>query len=139
MAQRVVVVHGEDSAIENTVFDKTNSNPIAVAITDSDGTQITSFTSAATTDLDGGKVTVGTTAVELTITGTTSSFTITSDSDNTGKIWFGKSNVTNDGTNAIGLLTPGGSATITNYDDVTNSLYAVSDTAAQTVYKGACI
>ena len=45
MAQRVVIVDGAPTGaadIENTVFDKTNSNPLAVALVDEDGSQITS-------------------------------------------------------------------------------------------------
>jgi len=89
-------------------------------------------------DVEGGPVTVGTTAVELTFTGKTTSIFIQSDSDNTGKIWIGKSNVANDGANAMVQLEAGDSISL-DLDDASNALYAVSDTASQTVYKLALV
>jgi len=90
------------------------------------------------TGIEGAPVTVGTTAVELTSTGTTRSISIQSDQDNTGKVWFGLSNVTNAGANAFGRLDPGRAVTI-ELDDSSNAIYAVSDTAAQKVFKMAIV
>lgn len=86
----------------------------------------------------GGYVTVGTTAVELTFTGTTNAIHIESKITNTGTIWIGKSDVDNAGANSIASIQPGESLDI-RYDDSTNALYAVSDTAAQSVLKGAVL
>lgn len=89
-------------------------------------------------DFEGAPVTVGTTAVELTFTGTPTSIFIQSDHDNTGKIWVGKSTVTNAGANAMARLGIGESLSI-DYDDTDNAIYAISDTAAQKVFKLALI
>lgn len=83
---------------------------------------------------NGNKVTVGTSAVEMTFTGTTKSLSIQSDHDNAGKVWFGLSNVDDAGANAFGRLAPGQSVTL-DLNDSSVAIYAVSDTAAQTVYK----
>ena len=90
------------------------------------------------TDFEGAPVTVGTTAVELTFSGDTTTVFIQSDSDNTGAIWVGKSNVTNAGANAMARLNPGSSISLT-LDDASNAIYAVSDTAAQNVLKMALL
>lgn len=86
----------------------------------------------------GGPVTIGTTAVELTFSGKTKVISIKSASTNTGIIWFGASNVTNTGANALGELTADSSVEI-GLDDSITAIYAVSDTAAQTVYKAALV
>ena len=75
-------------------------------------------------------LTVGTTAVEITFTGETKAITISSDSLNTGFIYIGKSDVQSDGTNAIKKIYAGEELTI-DYNDATNALYIISDTAAQ--------
>jgi len=91
------------------------------------------------TDLDGGgKVSVGTTAVEITFTGTPESIIISADIDNTGTLYVGKSDVTNLGANAITFLNAGDAITL-EYDDTTNALYIVSDTASQNFWKGALL
>lgn len=91
------------------------------------------------TDMEGGGyVTVGTTAVELTFTGTTNTIHVESKITNTGTIWLGKSNVTSAGANSFASLQPGESIDL-RYNDATNALYAVSDTAAQSVLKGALL
>lgn len=88
------------------------------------------------TDLEGGgAVTIGTTAVNLTFTGTTRHIILTASQSNTGIIYIGKSNITNLGANALTFLMPGESLTL-DYNDATNALYAVSDTAAQSLFKG---
>lgn len=92
----------------------------------------------ASTDFEGSPVTIGTTAVEITFTGTTSSIMIESDVENTGFVYVGKSNVTNSGANAMTKLEPGASITI-ELNDSSNAIYAVSDTAGQTVYKMALL
>ena len=91
------------------------------------------------TDMEGGgKIAVGTTAVEATFTGTTKSIIITADNLNTGVLYIGESTVTNLGANAFTLLQAGESVTI-SYDDSSNAVYVVSDTAAQNFFKGALL
>jgi len=86
----------------------------------------------------GGKVSVGTTAVEATFTGTTQAITIAADYDNEGTLYVGKSNVANDGSNALTFLLPGDSVEL-SYNDVDNAVYVVSDTATQNFWKGAIL
>jgi hypothetical protein len=89
-------------------------------------------------DFEGGPVTVGTTAVELAFAGTTTSILIQSDPDNSGKVWVGKSNVTNAGANAMAQLEAGDAVSL-DLDDAANAIYAVSDTSAQNVFKLALV
>ena len=90
-------------------------------------------------DLEGkGFVAVGTSAVELTFTGKTESIIISSAITNTGIIYVGKSDVASDGSNAVAFLDVGESLVI-DYDDSTNAVYVVSDTAAQSVMVGASL
>lgn len=87
----------------------------------------------------GGKVSVGTAStVEVTFTGTTTSILISADTANTGKVFIGKSTVTNAGANSIAFLEAGESLTI-DYNDSTNAVYVISDTASQNFYKGALL
>jgi hypothetical protein len=87
----------------------------------------------------GGYISVGTTAVGCTFTGTpTHSIIISADPLNTGILYVGESNVTSAGANAIAFLQAGESITI-DYDDSTNVVYVVSDTAAQQFMKGALL
>ncbi len=86
----------------------------------------------------GGKISVGTTAVEATFTGTTETITITAHIDNSGVLYVGKSNVTNLGANAAYVLWAGMSVTL-DYNDDTNAVYVVSDTASQNFIKGATL
>jgi len=93
------------------------------------------------TDLFGtGLVSVGTTRVEVSLTGTTKSIVIQypAISTNTGTLYIGKSNVTNAGANAFCSLLPGMSARI-NYNDATNAIYVISNTASQKFIAGALI
>lgn len=91
------------------------------------------------TDLEGnGYVTIGTTQVELTYTGTTNTIHLESKDSNTGTIWIGKTGVTNSGGNSLASILPGQSLDI-KYDDATNALYAISDTAGQSLLKGALL
>jgi len=83
----------------------------------------------------GGSIVVGTSAVEITFTGETASVILSASQSNTWIIYIGKSNVTNTGANALTFLMPGESLSL-DYNDVTNALYAVSDTAAQSLFKG---
>lgn len=85
------------------------------------------------TQFEGGEVTVGTSAVELTFTDQTKTILIQADHDNTGSIWIGKSNVTSS-TNRMARLMAGESVTI-SLNDTSDPIYAVSDSAGQTVYK----
>jgi len=86
----------------------------------------------------GGVVSVGTAAVEMTFTGATKSIIITSYPTNTGLIFVGESNVTNAGANSLTVLQPSESLTL-DVDDSANAIYAVSDTAAQLIIKGALV
>lgn len=112
----------------------TNGNNLKISVEEANGA-----INPQRADLEGGGyVTVGTTAVELTFTAVTNTINIESKITNTGTIWIGKSNVTNTGANALFSLQAGQARSV-RYDDVTNSLYAVSDTASQSVLKGALI
>lgn len=86
----------------------------------------------------GGKISVGISAVEVTFTGTTKSIIITADSDNSGILYVGKSNVTNTGSNALLPLLPGESVTI-DYEDSTNGVYVVGSAVSQNFWKGSLI
>jgi len=89
-----------------------------------------------TTDLEGnGIVSVGTSAVEVEFTGIPQSIVITAPVANIGFLYIGASDVTNLGANALTSLQPGASLTM-DYNDVTNALYVVSDTAAQNFIAG---
>ncbi|KKM17929.1 hypothetical protein LCGC14_1670840 [marine sediment metagenome] len=74
----------------------------------------------------------------MTFASATESIIITADKDNTGLIFIGKSNVTNAGANAFAPLNAS-EALIIEFDDVSNGIYAVSDTASQNVWKGALL
>lgn len=86
----------------------------------------------------GGKISVGTTPVEATFAGTTKSIIITADKDNVGLLYIGKSNVTSAGANSLTFLEAGDSISM-NYNDATNGLFVVSDTASQNFWKGCLI
>jgi len=92
---------------------------------------------AETTNLEGnGKTSIGTTATAIAFTGTpTQSILISADTANTGQLYIGKSNVSNVGANAIVFLEAGESVTL-DYNDATNSIYVVSDTASQNYWAG---
>lgn len=93
---------------------------------------------APSRDIEGAKVTIGTTAVELTFGGVTKSLIVTAADANTGLIYIGKSNVTSAGANAFTELSKGDSISI-DFEDESVAVYAVSDTASQTIFKGALI
>ena len=91
------------------------------------------------TDIIGmGDLTVGTAQVEVTITGTPESIRIRADIANTGIIFIGKTGVLSNGTNDFVRLYAGDELTM-SYDDTTNALYAISDTATQKLNRGALI
>ncbi len=92
------------------------------------------------TDISGeGDLVVGDTKeVEITFTGTTKKIRIRADVDNTGIIYIGKTGVLADGTNDFVRL-EAGDEVIMNYDDSTNALYAISDTASQVLNRGATL
>lgn len=86
-----------------------------------------------------GDLTVGVAEVEIAITGTpTHQIRIRADVDNTGEIFIGKTGVLSDGSNDFVRLESGDEAIIP-YNDATNALYAISDTAAQTINVGALL
>ena len=122
---------GAKSDLTNT-FIVLEANPttkaLKVDLADSTGPK------TAATGINGAPVTVGTTEVELTFTSTTRSILISSDSDNTGKVWVGLTGVTNSGGNAFVQLDPG-SAMSLDFDDSSKALFAISDTAGMTVHK----
>jgi len=82
-----------------------------------------------------GDITVGLTQVEIAITGTPHSIRIQADNDNTGVIFIGKTGVLADKTNDFVRLECGDEV-ILDYNDTTNALYAISDTAAQVINVG---
>ncbi|MCP3681687.1 MAG: hypothetical protein GY861_03260 [bacterium] len=86
------------------------------------------------TGINGGDVSVGTTQVEMSFTGTTKCIQIQSKVANTGSIWVGLTGVTNSGSNAFAQLSAGQSVSI-ELNDASAAIYAISDTASQTVYK----
>lgn len=92
--------------------------------------------SSSPTGVNGGDVSVGTTEEEMTFTGTTESIQIQSKVSNTGSIWVGLTGVTNTGGNALTQLSPGQSISI-ELNDKDAALYAISDVAAQIIYKAA--
>jgi hypothetical protein len=94
----------------------------------------------AATDLEGlGDITVGLTEVAITIAGTpTKSIRIQADDSNNGIIYIGKTGVLADGSNDFIRLKRGDEMKI-KYNDSTNPLYAISDTAAQKINVGAAL
>ncbi|MHA1972962.1 MAG: hypothetical protein ACTSW1_08215 [Candidatus Hodarchaeales archaeon] len=87
----------------------------------------------------GGKISVGdSAAVEVSFSGSTTSILITADKDNTGLLYIGKSNVANDGSNAITYLQAGDVMTL-DYEDSTNAIYVIASVAAQNFWKGALL
>ena len=92
----------------------------------------------AAIDFEGAPVTVGTSEVEMTFSGTTTSIMIQSDPDNTGKIWIGKTGITNSGGNAMVQLEPGDALSL-DLNDTSAAIFAISDTATQNVHKFATL
>lgn len=144
------MVTGAEERTDNESYKFSGTQPdkifVKTGLADSSGNPIdpsnplpiTSVSHTAT-DLEGnGKISVSLTAVEVIFTGITESIIITADIDNSGKIFVGKSNVTSDGSNAITFLERGDSVTI-DYDDATNPIYVVSDTASQNFWQGATL
>ena len=86
----------------------------------------------------GGIISVGTTAVEVTFTGTTQSIHIQAHPNNSGILYIGKSNITDAGDNVGAILQPGDDIVL-HYNDINNSIYIVSDTAAQEFLKMALL
>jgi len=83
-----------------------------------------------------GDITIGTTEVAITITGTPTKYIrIQADDANTGIIFIGKTGVLSDKTNDFVRL-KSGDEVILPYNDATVALYAISDTAAQTINVG---
>jgi hypothetical protein len=85
-----------------------------------------------------GNLTIGTSQVAVAFTGTTQSIIMRSLSTNTGIIYIGTTGVQNDGTLHFAMLYPGENLTI-EYNDATNAIYAISDTAAQKLSAGALL
>ena len=91
------------------------------------------------TNLQGlGNITIGIAQVEIAITGTPESIRIRANTDNTGIIYIGKTGVLADGSNDFVRLESGDEITM-SYNDTTNALYAISDTAAQSINVGALL
>ena len=104
------------------------SNPLSVDV-------ILDIEQPSDTD-DGGDVTIGVSEVELTFSGITKYIHVYADEGNTGIIFIGKTGVQNDGTQHSYKLLAGDDVFIP-YDDSTNALFAISDTASQTITKSA--
>ena len=77
-------------------------------------------------------LTIWTSEVEITITWTPESIRIQADIDNTGIIFIGKTWVLSNKTNDFVRLWAWDDVIIP-YDDTSNALYAISDTATQTI------
>lgn len=146
MAQDLILTTGEK------VGNRSEDLPLPVNVKTSAGVSVDIATEAkqddiiaalagvsVSTDLDGlGDVAVGVTQVAIAITGTPKSIRIRADTDNTGIIYIGKTGVLSDGTNDFVRLEAGDEVTI-DYNDTTNGLYAISDTAAQKINIGALL
>ena len=116
-----------------SIYGSDGVNDVQIKV-NSDGSLVSD--SKESTDLEGkGIITVGTTAVELTFTGTPQTVIISAPTSNYGIIYIGKSNVTTAGANSMAFLEAGESIEI-DYNDSTNALYVVSDTASQSVIAG---
>ena len=97
------------------------------------------FSIKSSTDLEGiGNKTIGTAEAVIAFTGETTEIRIRADLDNTGTIYIGKKGILSDGTNDFVRL-ESGDEIILEYDDATNPLYAISDTAAQKINIGALL
>ena len=121
----------------------TNEIPINPATEDKQDSIITAINNISglqrSTNMFGvGRTAVGTTAVEVAITGTPEAIIVQADRLNSGVLYVGKSDVTNAGANAICQLEAGDAVEIA-YDDTTNAVYVVSDTADQYFIAGALI
>jgi len=124
--------HNETAVAKQVLLKDASGN----SITSTNPLPVTSV-SQISNDLEGlGIITVGTTNVEIAFTGTTESIIITAGNTNTGLIYIGKSNVTSAVANGITFLDIGESVTL-DYEDSTNAIFVVSDTASQTVLAGA--
>jgi len=100
---------------------------------------IAAINKGLSTDLEGlGDITVGLTEVEIAITGIPESIRLRAGTANTGIIYIGKTGVLSNGTNDFVRL-ESGDEMIIDYDDTTNGLYAISDTASQTINIGALL
>ncbi len=86
--------------------------------------------------INGGDVSVGTSEVEMTFTGATRSLFVQSKVSNTGNIWIGLTGITNSGGSAFAQLQPGDGITL-GLNDASAAIFAISDTAAQTIYRSA--
>ena len=95
---------------------------------------------AESVNLEGkGDITIGTTEVAIAITGTpTQSIRLRADTSNTGIIFIGKTGVLSNKTNDFVRL-ESGDEIIIDYNDATNALYAISDTASQAINVGALL
>jgi hypothetical protein len=83
----------------------------------------------------GGKISVGTTAIEVTFATTPNSILLSAANDNIGTLYYGKSDVTSLGANAVGYLDAGEKAVLF-YNNTTNAVWIVADQAAQNFFKG---
>lgn len=92
---------------------------------------------SVSSDLEGiGDIDVGLSQIEIVISGTPAEIRIMADPDNTGIIFIGKTGILSDGSNDYCRLWPGDEVFIA-YNDTTNALYAISDTASQKINVGA--
>ena len=138
MALTKITARLDRTRSDTLVFKDGNSLlSIGIVLLDDDGNHLIPSLTTPFTDLEGGgDVTVGTSEVEVIFTGTpTQNIRIQADEGNTGIIFLGKIGVLSDKTNDYIRLFAGDEITMP-YNDATNGLFAISDTAAQTINKG---
>ncbi|KKK51665.1 hypothetical protein LCGC14_3112680 [marine sediment metagenome] len=112
---------------------------IGIALVDGDGNHIIPSLLAPATDLEGlGDIAIGTSQVEIVISGTPRNIRIRADVDNTGIIFIGKTGILSDKTNDYVRLNAGDEHTF-QFNDITNGVFAISDTVGQTINAGALL
>ena len=133
IVRAVLVAKRADGDYAN--IDSTNGDNLKISIEEYDDA-----VNPVRSDIEGtGYVAVGVTEVAVVFTGTpTHSVIISADPLNAGILYIGKTGVLADGSNAIAFLQAGESLEI-DYNDATNALYVISDTAAQQFMAGASL
>ena len=135
LGEHIEGVNGGLKRVASFGYDGTSYQPLK---TNSDGELVVNL-EPTSINLEGvGNLTVGTTEVEIVITGTPKNIRMRADTTNTGDIYIGKTGVLSNGTNDFVRLESGDELTM-SYDDTTNALYAISDTASQVINIGALL
>lgn len=132
---RVTLTNEADDS-KASITDRGFKGALAVELLDANGNQITDFGGEGTiaSSTGGGKVTVNLIPVEITFTGTTKAIKIEAHYDNTGYVFYGASDVKGDGENAYGMLVAGDSIAV-DFNDASEALYVIADTANQIIFK----